>query len=601
MTQARRGGVVALVVSAPRAHRHAWRGLLGALERLTVAGDLDVVVVTRDAGAARDLRSGSRLPVHRTRTTEELTALLDSLDVGVVVYPEQHRRNFQALAYRRARHVFVGDPGADVVPRSGPSHLLRAYDHVVVADEAAARVAGSVPGVRHVHVVPDARGIQPAGLGTVLHAVAAERDTLAEATNLPDRRTAGRGAPAGGVRERVRAALEGPGRRLRARLRRASSGATVPSAEVVSPTPVILYFPDDPARSYQARTWLGVLERVVAAGGPAAAVVTRHAASARELASATTLPVLHVPAATGLAPLYARAEARAVLYVSNSVRNFDSLGVSGVVHLHLGHGESDKSSSVSHQMTAYDTVVVAGRAAARRLRRGLLDGDAIPTAVVGRPQLDLPRPAAPLPRTSRRTVVYAPTWSGESSDNDFSSLDTAGAAVADACLADSRLRLVYRPHPRTVARGQADAAHAALLSRVEAAALRDPSAGHVSSLEGDVLALVEAADVLVADVSSVAIDFLLLAPDRPIILLDPRGDRAGLDARTPLARAAEVVDTTQPGLTRVLAAALERVLTNDVLGPERERVRDDYAGVRVGRSVEALGALLARLAQGDRP
>src|SRR5690606_9417028 len=82
---------VALVVSAPRARGARWLGMLAALE----GTGLEVVVVTRDAAAARDLRACTGLPVRRARTTDELAQLLDSLDTRVVVYPEQHRRNFQ--------------------------------------------------------------------------------------------------------------------------------------------------------------------------------------------------------------------------------------------------------------------------------------------------------------------------------------------------------------------------------------------------------------------------------------------------------------------------------------------------------------------------
>jgi hypothetical protein len=57
-------------------------------------------------------------------------------------------------------------------------------------------------------------------------------------------------------------------------------------------------------------------------------------------------------------------------------RNFQSLAWPKAMHVHINHGESDKTSLVTHQARAYDRVLVAGDAAIRRLTTGLLELEA---------------------------------------------------------------------------------------------------------------------------------------------------------------------------------------------------------------------------------
>ena len=117
------------------------------------------------------------------------------------------------------------------------------------------------------------------------------------------------------------------------------------------------------------------------------------------------------------------------------------------MHVHLNHGESDKVSMVSNQAKAYDRVFVAGDAAVQRHRAALLDFDLGRLVRVGRAQLDL-QPAPVLEPTSRRTVLYAPTWEGEQAGNNYTSVDVFGPQIVSAVLAVPDVRVVYKPHPR---------------------------------------------------------------------------------------------------------------------------------------------------------
>lgn len=383
--------------------------------------------------------------------------------------------------------------------------------------------------------------------------------------------TTPRGAGAG-----VRPAV----RRLARRLRSAALGATtartrgwVPGEQVRAD--VAVHFADGAHRLYQLDQWLPVLERLHTER-PVVLLLRRPDAHA-QLAGRTSLRRVLLPSLDQLTTFYGEhPDLKVVLYVNNSAQNFQSLAFPSVRHVHVTHGESDKNSTVSNQAKAYDELFVAGEAARRRYRTGLLDLDESRLVPVGRPQLDLELPD-PLGPSPRRTVLYAPTWEGESDANNYTSVDRYGVAIARAALSLPDVRLVYRPHPRLA--GSADRevarAHREIVSLVDTAAREDPEAGHVVETDTDVLALLPRADLLVADVSSVTLDFLYLATPRPIVVTDRRCDRAGLLSAAPVAAAADVLDdTTLPALRTLLADRL----VEDPMRAARERLRDLYFG-----------------------
>lgn len=335
---------------------------------------------------------------------------------------------------------------------------------------------------------------------------------------------------------------------------------------------VIAYFAGDPTRTYQLAQWLEVLEvldRVHPVG-----LVLRDPDSAELIASRTYLPVLTAAAFPELTELYAELDAKVVLYCNNSVLNVESLLDSRMLHVHVNHGESDKQSMASNNAKAYDRVFVAGDAAVDRYVTGLLDFDASRLVRVGRPQLDLPRTPLLAPST-RRTVLYAPTWEGDADYNDYTSVDTLGEAIVRAILEVPDVRLVYKPHPKvttSLTPAIADA-HLAIMGLVEEAARLDPTAGHTQVLTGDILAVMPGCDAMVTDVSSVGLDWLYLHTDKPILLTDPHGDLEALHHQAPVSRCADVVGADD---VRDLASLLDARLAHDEHHLARVAMRHHY-------------------------
>lgn len=285
---------------------------------------------------------------------------------------------------------------------------------------------------------------------------------------------------------------------------------------------VVAFFPDTVEGLYQLRQWYAPLHALDARRG--VVVVASDSRTARAIRAETNLEVVTVAHYATLDDLVSRGDVRLALYVNHNPLNFSMMRFGSLVHVSLLHGDSDKVVSVSNQAKAYDLSFVAGQAAVDRLATYLHHFDAAARCVpVGRPQLDEePLVVGPRPDADERTtVLYAPTWEGAQPSAAYGSTELMGSRLVAALLADSRFRVVVRPHPlsgvRSPSYGEADAAVRRL---VAAAAEADPRAGHRVSGAESLAAAFDAADVLVCDVSAVAMDWL--PTRRPLVVTDPR-------------------------------------------------------------------------------
>jgi hypothetical protein len=356
---------------------------------------------------------------------------------------------------------------------------------------------------------------------------------------------------------------------------------------------VVAYFGEDPARVYQLAQWLPVLERLDP--DEPVTVVLRREDSEEVVRPLTKLPVVVAEEFAALRERYAELDPKVVIYCNNSPTNVESLLEPRALHAHVGHGESDKQSSASNFAKAYDRVFVAGEAAVQRYRHGLLEFDTTRLVRVGRPQLDL-RPAAVLPPSGRRTMLYAPTFEGDADYNNYSSVDRLGPEIVTRALAVPDARVVYKPHPR-VPRSQdpfVQSGHREVVRILTEAAAADPAAGHTVLEDADILAVMPDCDAMVTDVSSVGLDWLYLRTDRPLFVTDRYDDPQRLREAAPVTRCADVVDsTTVGGLTGLLAARLE----HDELQSARLAMRQHYFDdVAVGESTARFLAAVHDLA-----
>src|SRR5699024_9166115 len=215
---------------------------------------------------------------------------------------------------------------------------------------------------------------------------------------------------------------------------------------------VIAYFGDSPDKLYQLEQWLPALERLNQCRP--VVVVMRNAESFSAAKRIAELPLVLAETQPDLIDLYADSNYRLAIYFNNSMRNFQSMAEPSIIHVHVDHGESDKTSSISNQLKAYDKVFVAGQAAKERCLRALWGFEPSKLVSIGRPPLDGDYKSI-LPADKRWTVLYAATLQGENEANNFTSLDLLGSDIVQQLL-DSGVRVVYRPHPRIAEMGDSE-------------------------------------------------------------------------------------------------------------------------------------------------
>ena len=204
-----------------------------------------------------------------------------------------------------------------------------------------------------------------------------------------------------------------------------------------------------------------------------------------------------------------------VLYLNQLEANFRMLRFASPVHIQIGHGESDKATSVSNQHKAYDLVFVGGDAGRDRLDRALRGFDAAErTLAVGRPQLDHSYPGAGPPRDSRTRVVRAHLGGVTGPALRTGSLASHGVAIIEALVADLSIRVIYRPHART---GYASRKHRDADKAVRAV-LAKAGDRHLVDRDGYGWQW-DFADACVTDISAVAYDWL--PTGKPLVITEP--------------------------------------------------------------------------------
>jgi hypothetical protein len=310
-----------------------------------------------------------------------------------------------------------------------------------------------------------------------------------------------------------------------------------------------LYYSDTLAGGYQLAMWLPYFERA----GLRYALLLRDASFAAQARQLTGAPIVLArwmkSVEQALVP-----SVGAVFYVNNEARNAECVRFPRVTHVHLGHGDSDKSASFQPFTAMFDQIFVAGQAAIDRYGE---HGVEIPRAkftIVSRPQLERlstePGPRPPV-------VLYAPTWQGGLDDMRLSSLPFGEELVR--ALLELGARVVFRPHPYSLRGGEP----LAQVRRVDAL-LRGRGETSADTREADLFELMNRSSALVADVSSLASDYLYTGKPLAIVKTGPENP--------PIMETAYVLE---PGHLR---APLELLLGDDPLRETRLAKRGYFLG-----------------------
>lgn len=348
--------------------------------------------------------------------------------------------------------------------------------------------------------------------------------------------------------------------------RRAAETTAALLAELGEVAPRFLVYVSLSARQskYIVNQWLPALDRLSVDG----IIVVREASQLAPLL-ATRLPVIYAPSPKDVERLTLES-VRAAFYLAYGERNGQLMRNPGLRHVFLMHGDSDKATSANNLAKGADEVWVAGSAAIERFRAGGVELPADRYHQIGRPQV-AELVAGPT-GNARPVLLYAPTFEGFYDQTAYSSLEVIGPDLVRAILKNHpEVDVWFRPHPASgVNRPQMRAA----IAQIETM-LRQAGGGHLVTADRS-LTLTEclnAADVLITDISSVATDFL--ATGRPIITCDPLGrPQAEFVAEYPTTAASYLV---HPGV-REVDLVLGLAFGEDPLRPVRDRLRREVLG-----------------------
>ena len=206
------------------------------------------------------------------------------------------------------------------------------------------------------------------------------------------------------------------------RIRTRDTGLERLRSGLIARRPAFLVHFSAPAGSeYQVITWLPYLERT----GLPFAIVLREQGPLPAIAAATTSPVVTCPT-LGSLDYVVSPSVRAVFHVNNSMRNTHMVRFAHLTHVQLLHGDSEKAPSYNPVTAMYDKVFVAGQAGIDRYADHGVNIPPEKFRIVGRPQVESIRIAAPPGRDlGEKVVLYAPTWVGHNADANYCSLPVA--------------------------------------------------------------------------------------------------------------------------------------------------------------------------------
>ena len=318
---------------------------------------------------------------------------------------------------------------------------------------------------------------------------------------------------------------------------------------------IMLYFPTSRDSLYQLRPWLHALTALNDVHP--LVCVFKDSRTAAVVRAETRFDCVTLARYGQLDEILALSDVKLALYVNHDPVNFESLRFTSLLHIYLGHGDSDKGVSVSNQVKAYDLCFLAGQAALDRTATAVMLYDAAArTVLIGQPQLDGALAVSPAPSPDGRpTVLYAPTWEASQPSVSYGSLESHGAALVRAL--SGTYRVIYRPHPLNgvirASYGAADAAVRALADRVDTAVSLEQSFAD--------------ADLLITDVSAVTLTWL--PTGKPLLVTTPA-------VPCPPSRQMDVVPRL--GASADVAAIVAEHLASDPSKAARECLIDHYLG-----------------------
>ncbi|HZE37631.1 MAG TPA: CDP-glycerol glycerophosphotransferase family protein [Stackebrandtia sp.] len=330
-----------------------------------------------------------------------------------------------------------------------------------------------------------------------------------------------------------------------------------------------LYFSGPASAQYQLLMWLPYFDRL----GDPYIIILREGRNLETFAAATPAPLVVAPSIASMEHMLVPS-IRAVFYANNSMKNTHCVRFGELTHIQLMHGDSEKPASRNPVSAMYDRVFVAGQAGVERYRRHGVNISDEQFRIVGRPQVETVEVSnTPIATISNPTVLYAPTWTGDSADVNFCSLPLGEKLVTE--LLERGATVLLREHPFT----RRNAAAAKQLDRVQdmlAADAEKTGREHrwgAATSEGVTLSdCFNDSDAMIGDVSGVISDWLY--SEKPFAITDMLDEGEAFTESFPLSKASYVLHRDGSNIPEVL----DELLGTDSHADVRRQQKTFYLG-----------------------
>ena len=273
---------------------------------------------------------------------------------------------------------------------------------------------------------------------------------------------------------------------------------------------IAVYFFGGMGQTYQIKQWIDTFielnkkHRIV--------VLTRSEDVTAYFKKILPFPIVCKESLASLMDFYHQSNFKVVIYVNNGVKNFQSLGYEDALHIHINHGESDKSSDHSNQVKMYDYIFVHAPNGYNNYVKYLVNLDTRKLVQTGRPQLDFVKPIT-LNTYNRKVVMYTTTYEATHRSMRYTSVDVYGEKIVNQIIDSDDYFFIYKPHPNLGGNDpKVKEIHYKIIEKIDA------SKYAVMLDKEDVNNIYPIVDFAIFDMSSTMTDFLNV--NKPFLLAD---------------------------------------------------------------------------------
>lgn len=335
---------------------------------------------------------------------------------------------------------------------------------------------------------------------------------------------------------------------------------------------ILIYFAGVINTEYQINQWIPIFKELEKKYRVTVIFQQAHFFS---YGTTLSIPAMRLGNIRRLANFLENGNIKMIFYLNNAGSNYSLLVFRKYTHIHLNHGDSDKAANAENTARDYNYVFIAGQASLDRHVQ--IGWDPSQLKIVGRPQIEFLKQGYNRGTgKGKKTVLYAPTFEGNKEIDCYSSVKEFGMTIIRSIVSSRKYRLVVKLHPYT---GVFLEEYARAGNEIKRFLEENAADGHqwIDQIkpQKSLYELFLESDLVISDVSSVAIDFLTL--DRPIIATNPFGiSEVDGEKRFPFWKGAHILNPNQD-----VMPLIDEAIMNDPKKQIRETMAKYYLGEKV--------------------